>query len=179
MVAGLVRALVETAARGWAGGEPAPDLSTDLIRMASWRASRSGLAGQLLDRTRAGHGLLRMWTRVCSLTCDLHSAPADLDCAVHPVYGDVGRSASLDRVRSLESADFVEKDAGAACGFGEAAAEAGLVRIIYPGGLGRDNQQLPDHQGRRATLSRSSPPRCWGRWWPSSAAPAAMRWRQS
>lgn len=73
-------------------------------------------------------------------------------------------------MHSLESADFVEKDAVAACGFGEAAAEAGLVRIIYLGGLGRDNQQLSDPHRRRATLSRSSPPRCWGRWWPSSAA---------
>jgi carboxylate-amine ligase len=49
VLAGLVRALVETAARSWAGGEPAPELPTDLIRMASWRASRSGLAGQLLE----------------------------------------------------------------------------------------------------------------------------------
>jgi glutamate---cysteine ligase / carboxylate-amine ligase len=49
VVAGLVRALVETAARGWAAGEPAPELPTGLIRMASWRASRSGLEGRLLD----------------------------------------------------------------------------------------------------------------------------------
>jgi glutamate---cysteine ligase / carboxylate-amine ligase len=49
VVAGLVRALVETAARSWATGEPAPSLPTELIRMASWRASRSGLGGQLLD----------------------------------------------------------------------------------------------------------------------------------
>jgi carboxylate-amine ligase len=49
MVAGLTRALVETAAHDWARGEPAPDVPTDLIRMAGWRASRSGLDGQLND----------------------------------------------------------------------------------------------------------------------------------
>jgi glutamate---cysteine ligase / carboxylate-amine ligase len=48
-MAGLVRALVETEARAWTAGKPAPKLTTELIRLANWRASRSGLAGQLLD----------------------------------------------------------------------------------------------------------------------------------
>jgi uncharacterized protein YbjT (DUF2867 family) len=76
--------------------------------------------------------------------------------AGEPLYGDVGDPASLKTtlagaeaayylVHSLKSADFVEKDAVAARGFGEAAAEAGLERIIYLGGLGRDDQQLSDH----------------------------------
>lgn len=49
LVAGLVRALVEAAVRDWADSKPAPDLHTDLIRMASWRASRSGVNGRLID----------------------------------------------------------------------------------------------------------------------------------
>jgi carboxylate-amine ligase len=49
LAAGLVRALVETAARAWAAAEPAPEVPTELVRMASWRASRWGLAGHLLD----------------------------------------------------------------------------------------------------------------------------------
>jgi glutamate---cysteine ligase / carboxylate-amine ligase len=53
VLAGLVRALVETAARAWAAGESAPELPTELIRMASWRASRSGLEGNLLDPSSA------------------------------------------------------------------------------------------------------------------------------
>jgi uncharacterized protein YbjT (DUF2867 family) len=76
--------------------------------------------------------------------------------AGEPVYGDVGHPASLASalagataayylVHSLESADFIEKDALAARRFGEAAAEARLERIIYLGGLGRDDQQLSDH----------------------------------
>jgi carboxylate-amine ligase len=48
LLAVLVRALVETAAREWRAGEPPPAVRTELLRMASWRASRSGLEGELL-----------------------------------------------------------------------------------------------------------------------------------
>ena len=51
LIAALVRALVETAAREWREGRPAPDVSSDLIRLATWRASRFGLEGELLDTT--------------------------------------------------------------------------------------------------------------------------------
>ncbi len=51
LIAALVRALVETAAREWREGRPAPDASSDLIRLATWRASRFGLEGELLDTT--------------------------------------------------------------------------------------------------------------------------------
>ena len=49
LVAGLVRALVETAARSWAAGQPAPAVPASILRLASWRAGRSGLTGDLLD----------------------------------------------------------------------------------------------------------------------------------
>ncbi len=49
LIAALVRALVETAAGEWREGRPAPAVSSDLIRLASWRASRFGLDGDLLD----------------------------------------------------------------------------------------------------------------------------------
>lgn len=49
LIASLVRALVETAARAWSAGEPPPAVDTAVLRMATWRASRSGLAGDLLD----------------------------------------------------------------------------------------------------------------------------------
>ncbi|MEU6346618.1 glutamate--cysteine ligase [Streptomyces sp. NPDC046977] len=48
VLAALVRGLVETAAREWADGRPAPDPGLDVLRLASWRASRSGLDGALL-----------------------------------------------------------------------------------------------------------------------------------
>jgi carboxylate-amine ligase len=49
LVAALVRGLVETAARDWRAGVPAPTVPTSLLRLATWRAGRSGLEGELLD----------------------------------------------------------------------------------------------------------------------------------
>jgi carboxylate-amine ligase len=48
LVAAFVRGLVETAAREWRAGEPPASVRTELLRLASWRASRSGLAGRLI-----------------------------------------------------------------------------------------------------------------------------------
>ena len=49
LVAALARALVETAAVEWAEGKPAADVSAGLLRLATWRAGRSGLGGDLLE----------------------------------------------------------------------------------------------------------------------------------
>jgi carboxylate-amine ligase len=49
LLAGLVRGLVETAAREWRAGRPAPDTRTEVLRVAAWRAGRSGLSGDLVD----------------------------------------------------------------------------------------------------------------------------------
>jgi glutamate---cysteine ligase / carboxylate-amine ligase len=48
LLAALVRGLVETAAREWRAGDPPRPVRTELLRMASWRASRSGLDGDLV-----------------------------------------------------------------------------------------------------------------------------------
>ena len=76
--------------------------------------------------------------------------------AGEPIFGDVYEPASLSHalaeadaayylVHSLSRPDFVEKDAEAACAFGRAAAEAGLERLIYLGGLGQDDANLSAH----------------------------------
>lgn len=49
LIAALARALVETEARDWREGTPAPQPRTELLRLAAWRASRSGLDDALLD----------------------------------------------------------------------------------------------------------------------------------
>ncbi|MEU5314853.1 glutamate--cysteine ligase [Streptomyces sp. NPDC021562] len=49
LVATLARALVETAAREWRAGREPVDHGVSLIRLAAWRAARSGLDGDLLD----------------------------------------------------------------------------------------------------------------------------------
>ncbi len=49
LVAALSRALVSTAARAWRAGEPADPVPTLVVRLAHWRAARSGLGGNLVD----------------------------------------------------------------------------------------------------------------------------------
>lgn len=49
LLAGIVRGLVETAAREWRAGTPPAPVSTTLLRLAAWKASRWGLRGELLD----------------------------------------------------------------------------------------------------------------------------------
>jgi uncharacterized protein YbjT (DUF2867 family) len=48
-------------------------------------------------------------------------------------------------VHSLDADDFENKDARAAQGFGEAAAEAGVRQIVYLGGLGAEGAELSKH----------------------------------
>jgi carboxylate-amine ligase len=47
-LAGLVRGLVETAAREAADGTPPPAVRAEVLRVAAWRAGRSGLTGDLV-----------------------------------------------------------------------------------------------------------------------------------
>jgi carboxylate-amine ligase len=53
LLAALTRGLVETAAREYAAGEPAPTTSASILRLASWQAGRYGITDQLLDPTTA------------------------------------------------------------------------------------------------------------------------------
>jgi uncharacterized protein YbjT (DUF2867 family) len=73
-----------------------------------------------------------------------------------PIFGDVNDPASLRSaladvdaayylVHSLARHDFVERDAAAARSFGVAAADAGLERLIYLGGLGHEGANLSAH----------------------------------
>lgn len=48
-IAALVRALVDTAARDWRNGAPAPDVPACTLRLAKWRAALEGLNGELVD----------------------------------------------------------------------------------------------------------------------------------
>ena len=47
-LAALCRALVETAAREWSDDSPPPPVPAEMLRLASWRASKSGLEDELL-----------------------------------------------------------------------------------------------------------------------------------
>jgi uncharacterized protein YbjT (DUF2867 family) len=82
-----------------------------------------------------------------------------------PIFGDVSEPDSLRSalaeadaayylVHSLARQDFVEKDAAAARSFGTAAADVGLERVIYLGGLGQDDANLSDHLKSRREVEQ-------------------------
>lgn len=82
-----------------------------------------------------------------------------------PVAGDVGDAASLRAamagceaayylVHSLAQPDFERRDAEAARRFAGAAADAGLRRIVYLGGLGRDGDGLSPHLRSRRQVEQ-------------------------
>jgi glutamate---cysteine ligase / carboxylate-amine ligase len=51
LLAALCRGLVETAVSAWHRGVEPPKVRTELLRMANWRAARSGLEGDLVSVT--------------------------------------------------------------------------------------------------------------------------------
>ena len=107
----------------------------------------SGFVGSHLCRAlvEAGH-TVRAMTR----------HPETYDGVGAPVHGDVSDPASLRGalegadaayylVHSLDREDFEDADAEAARDFSAAAAAAGLRRIVYLGGLGREDTDLSAH----------------------------------
>jgi uncharacterized protein YbjT (DUF2867 family) len=85
--------------------------------------------------------------------------------AGEPVRGDVqdpdsvhaalkGCAAAYYLVHSLHSADFARRDADAARVFARAAAETGVRRIVYLGGLGDDADELSAHLRSRREVEK-------------------------
>jgi uncharacterized protein YbjT (DUF2867 family) len=116
----------------------------------------SGFVGRRLCAAleEAGHDVVAM-TR----SPDRYHGPGT------PVHGDVqdpstlqpamaGCQAAYYLVHSLQDADFERKDAAGARAFGDAAAQAGLGRIIYLGGLGDDADNLSAHLRSRRQVER-------------------------
>lgn len=102
--------------------------------------------------SRLAESLLEAGYRVRAMT----RRPDEYDGAGEPVAGDVDDPASLRSaldgvdaayylVHSLGDDDFERRDADAARNFGAAAAEAGVERIVYLGGLGDDDGSLSAH----------------------------------
>jgi len=110
-------------------------------------AGASGFVGQRLcvALDQAGHDVVAMTRN-----------PARYRGAGRPVGADIQNPSTLEPtmagcqaayylVHSLQAADFERKDAIGATAYGEAAARAGLRRIIYLGGLGDEADNLSAH----------------------------------
>jgi uncharacterized protein YbjT (DUF2867 family) len=122
-------------------------MSTRLDRVRVLVAGATGFVGRRLVPALVSEGHdVRAMTR----------HPGDYHGAGVPVEGDVGDAESLSSavagceaayylVHSLGDPAFERKDAQAARFFAEAAASAGLRRIVYLGGLGRDDGALSPH----------------------------------
>ncbi len=82
--------------------------------------------------------------------------PARGDVQDPPTLGPAmaGCQAAYYLVHSLQDADFERKDADGARAFGEAAARAGLGRIVYLGGLGDDADNLSAHLRSRRQVEQ-------------------------
>ena len=110
-------------------------------------AGASGFVGRRLcpALAEAGYDVVAMTRR-----------PDGYDGVGDAVYGDVhdpetlsaaleGVDAAYYLVHSLDSRDFERLDAEAARSFGRAAADVGVKRIVYLGGLGKETDKLSAH----------------------------------
>jgi uncharacterized protein YbjT (DUF2867 family) len=111
-----------------------------------------GRLGPALEK--AGHDVLAMTRH-----------PDSYRGAGSPVKGDVhdgasiaaaldGADAAYYLVHSLGDADFQERDAEAARTFARAAADAGIGRIVYLGGLGDESDDLSAHLRSRREVEQ-------------------------
>ena len=119
-------------------------------------AGASGFVGRRLcpALADAGYDVVAMTRR-----------PDDYVGVGEAVHGDVhdpetlpaaleGVDAAYYLVHSLDSRDFERLDAAAAAAFGRAAAEAGVKRIVYLGGLGSDADTLSPHLRSRREVEQ-------------------------
>lgn len=119
------------------------------------------IGSRLVDRlVEAGHlpriagrrpaGLTARWPQLSSVEMDI-GRPETLAAALE------GVDAAYYLVHSMEpgtDGGFKERDAEGARNFARSAKEAGVRRLIYLGGLGRDDEDLSEHLASRQETGR-------------------------
>ncbi|GAA2290541.1 glutamate--cysteine ligase [Actinomadura luteofluorescens] len=109
LLGALVRALVDTAADAWRRSEPPDPVRADLVRLAMWRAGRSGLRGDLVHpRTHTAAPAGEVVTALVE-----HLAPAldragDLDTVIKLLGGvlERGNGARFQRAAYARAGDL-------------------------------------------------------------------------
>lgn len=84
-IATMIRALVETAARAWRAGTPAPQTPTSMLRAWSWQASRHGVEDQLI-------------LPATGTPAPAADVAADLLESIRPVLAEYGEYAAVESV---------------------------------------------------------------------------------
>ena len=112
-----------------------------LVTGASGFVGRA-LVPALLD---AGHEVRAMTRRPDSYDGPGEAVRGDVDDAESLATALAGCEVAYYLVHSLDHRDFARRDAAAARAFGDAAAAAGVRRIIYLGGLGDPADRLSAH----------------------------------
>jgi uncharacterized protein YbjT (DUF2867 family) len=110
-------------------------------------AGSSGFVGRRLCPAleKAGHAVRAMTRRPDTYRGAGEAVRGDVQDAGSLSAALTGCDAAYYLVHSLAEADFEQRDAKAARTFARSAAEAGLRRIVYLGGLGDDNDDLSAH----------------------------------
>ncbi len=102
----------------------------------------------------AGHTVLAMTRHPETYRGAGEAVAGDVQDAGSLASALVGCDVAYYLVHSLGDADFEERDAAAARTFAEAAADAGVGRIVYLGGLGDDADDLSAHLRSRRQVER-------------------------
>ncbi len=110
-------------------------------------AGSSGFVGRRLCPALAevGHEVRAMTRRPASYRGAGEAVRGDVHDASSLAAALQGCAAAYYLVHSLAEADFQQRDAAAARTFARAAAEAGIQRIVYLGGLGDEADDLSAH----------------------------------
>jgi carboxylate-amine ligase len=116
--AGLVRGLVETAAREWRDGIPAPDVRSEVVRVSGWRAARWGIGGDLVSPAT---GRPAPATDVVAALLD-HVRPALADAGADQRVS-AGVATILDRGTGADQQRRVHRETGDLAGVVRAAIE--------------------------------------------------------
>lgn len=115
-VAGLVRALVDSAADEWHAGMPAAQTPTSIIRLANWRTAVEGLGGQLVDpltnRPLPAHEVVLMLLEHVRPALTANGDDQFLERAVHQVFVH-GNGADRQRATYETTGDLGQVAVGA------------------------------------------------------------------